>query len=251
MLLISPEIERLINRDKYTGGVCVVENPRILFFEIHNFLAENFEYRRKEFDTTIGTGSVISPLSAISTKNVCIGKNVVIEEFAVIRENTTIGDGSIIRSGVKIGGQGFEFKRKDGKIMHVKHLGGVVIGSDVEIQYNACIDCAVYPWDDTVIGNYTKIDNLVHIGHAVKIEDNVMIVAQSGVGGRTVINNNTWLGFSSTVSNGLEIGKNSRVNIGSVVTKNVMDNESVTGNFAIRHDKFIENLKKSIIEVKE
>lgn len=245
MLLTSYELAREAEKSGYEGGFCIVPQPRLVFFKIHNYLRNHPDYARKEFETQIGLGCSISPLASISSKNVVIGDNVTIEEFVVIRDNTVIGDNTIIRAGAKIGGQGFEFKREEGSIFAVEHLGGVVIGNHVEIQYNACIDKAVYPWDNTILGDYVKIDNLVHIGHAVKVKERAMIVAQSGIGGRTVIENDTWIGFGVTISNGLQIGEGARANIGAVVTKNVSDEGSVTGNFAIAHEKFIENLKKN------
>lgn len=224
-------------------GICIVENPREIFFRMHNYLEKATEYSRKRVQTEIGKGCYISPLASIAKENVYIGDNVTIEEFVVIRENTVIGENTIIRAGAKIGSQGFEFKRAGTEIMSVCHLGGVKIGKSVEIQYNTCVDRAVYPWDDTVIGDFSKIDNLVHIGHAAKIDNNVMIVALSGIGGRTEIADNVWIGFGATVSNGLKVGKNSRANIGSVVTKDVNPGVDVTGNFAIDHSAFIQNLK--------
>jgi acetyltransferase-like isoleucine patch superfamily enzyme len=225
-------------------GICTASKPRELFFEIHNYLSDKEDYARDKFPTKIGEGCKISPLASISENNVTIGDNVIIEEFVVIRENTQIGDNTIIRAGVKIGGQGFEFKRTDYGIMGVAHAGGVIVGNNVEIQYNSCIDKAVYPWDNTVIGDNSKIDNLVHVGHAVKIAANVMVVANSGIGGRTVIKDGTWIGFGATITNGIEVGQNARANIGSVVTKSVPDGGSVSGNFAIEHQQFINNLKK-------
>ena len=246
MVLTTEEIETYVKEQtEYKGGFCVVKQPRLLFFEIHNYLENSVDYVRPVFETKMGKACQISPLASISESNVVIGDNVIIEEFAVIRANTVIGNNSIVRAGAKIGGQGFEFKRTQDSIVSVAHLGGVIIGHHVEIQYNTCIDRAVYLWDNTVIGNYSKIDNLVHIVHAVKVEENVMIVAQSGIGGRTIIKPETWIGFGATVSNGLIIGRNARVNIGSVATRSVQDEQSVTGNFAIEHSKFIENLKNN------
>lgn len=244
MLITTPELEKKVS--KKDVGICVVTSPRFLFFKIHNYLSGNKEYIRKRFETKIGDNCDISEHAIIADHNVVIGNNVKIEEFVVIRENTVIGDNTVIRAGVKIGGVGFEFKRMQQGIEPVQHLGGVKIGKNVEIQYNTCIDKAVYPWDNTVVGNYSKIDNLVHVGHAVKISNNVLIVAQSGIGGRTVIESDCWVGFSTTISNGLHMGKSARANIGSVVTKNVMQEESVTGNFAISHEKFIKNLKNMV-----
>lgn len=226
------------------SGLCIVKKPREIFFEIHNFLSEKSGYLRESFETKIGDNCNISPMASIARSNVIIGNNVIIEEFVVIRENTVIGDDSIIRAGCIIGGLGFEFKRCANNITRVAHAGGVKIGKEVEIQYNTCVDRAIYPWDDTVIGDYCKIDNLIHIAHGVKIHNNVMIVANSGIGGRTVIKDNAWIGFGVTLKNGISVGKNARANMGAVVTKSIPDNGSVTGNFAIEHNKFLRNMKK-------
>lgn len=234
--------------DRFKGkeyGICVVERPRELFFGVHNYLSDKDYYRREPFATKIGKNCTISPMASIAKDNVVIGNNVTIEEFVVIRENTNIGDKTIIRAGSKIGGVGFEFKRKDHMVLGVNHLGGVKIGENVEIQYNTCVDRAVYPWDDTIIGDYCKIDNLVHIAHAVKLGKSVMVVANCGIGGRTDIKSGAWIGFGATVINGIRVGANSRANIGAVVTKSIPDGGSVTGNFAIDHDIFLQNLKAS------
>ena len=241
MLITTKDISLEISSDNY--GVCIVDSPRLIFFNIHNFLSCNKDYSRKKYATVIGKDCSISSHALISDNNVIIGDNVTIEEFVSIKENTVIGDGTIIRAGSVVGGEGFEFKRMEDSILGVKHLGGVRIGQNVEIQYNTCIDKAVYPWDDTIIGDNSKIDNLVHIAHSVKINKNTMVVALSGVGGRTIIGENSWIGFGATVTNGIKIGKDTRVNIGAVVTKSIDDGQSVSGNFAIDHKKFIEFIK--------
>jgi len=246
MIITTNELATLLTDTQY--GICVTKDPRVLFFELHNLLGSNSNYIRKKIATQIGQNCSISNLASISDYNVKIGNNVIIEEFVVIRENTEIEDDVIIRAGVVIGGEGYEFKRTDKYITGVKHLGGVKIGQGVEIQYNTCVDKAVYPWDDTIIGEYSKIDNLVHIAHAVKISSNVMIVALSGIGGRTVIKEDTWIGFGAIITNGIEIGTNSRANMGSVVTKSIPDNSSYSGNFAIEHSKFINHMKKIVKE---
>lgn len=227
-------------------GVCVSREPRVLFFLLHNFLSSQPEYTRARFQTRIGRDCTISPLSCVAAENVRIGDRVVIEEFVTIRENTVIGDDVILRAGTRIGGLGFEFKRSGGGILAVEHAGGVVIENKVEIRQNTCIDRAIYPWDDTVIGENSKIDNLVYIAHAAKIGKNVLIVANSAIGGRTVIGDDSWVGLGANVTNGIVMGNHTRANIGSVVTKDVPDGASMSGNFAIDHKRFLENLKKSI-----
>lgn len=241
MIITKAELAKQI-QDK---GICISENPRISFFKLHNYLSKTDDYIIAEnYKTQIGDNCIISPLACIAEKNVKIGNNVTIEEFVSIKENTIIGDNTIIRAGTIIGGEGFEFKRMSNEgILPVKHLGWTVVGNSVEIQQNTCIDKAIYPWDQTLIGDDCKIDNLVHVAHGVKLGKGVFLVAGSLIGGRTVINDDTWIGVGATVSNGLVIGKNSRVNIGAVATKNLEQNSSVTGNFAIDHKKFIEFIK--------
>ena len=232
--------EKLKNR----YGVIISKNPRADYFKLHNELSNLESYKRKEFTTSIGNECKISKFASISDKNVIIGNNVIIEEFVVIRENTIIGDNSIIRSGVVLGGEGYEYKRLDRIIMNVKHCGGVIIGSNVEVQYNSCIDKALYTWDNTIIGDYSKLDNLVHIEHGVKVGKRCLIASRATFGGRTVIGDDSWIGLGAIISNGLILGNKVSISLGSVVTKNLNDGEKVSGNFAINHDRFIEHIKK-------
>lgn len=224
-------------------GVIISKVPRIDFFNLHNKLIGNENYKREDFDTKIGENCIISPKAIISNKNVKIGNNVVIEEYVIIRENTTIKDNCIIRANSVIGGEGYEFKRYDNKTIGVSHIGGVIIKENAEIQYSSCIDKAIYPWDNTIIGEYSRIDNLVQISHAVKVGKRCFITAKTTIGGRTIIGDNCWFGLGATVSNGLVIGNNSSVSLGAVVTKSLADNSKVSGNFAIDHEKFIEFIK--------
>ena len=224
------------------ANCCIVDDPRNVLFKIHNYLSERADYRASEIRDSRGKNCDISPLAHIE-KGVEIGDNVVIEPFVTIKTNTFLGNNVVVRSGSVIGGEGFEFKREGEEIFPVKHVGKVIIEDNVEIQQNACIDKAIYPWDSTVVGRYTKIDNFVHIAHGVKIGKLTLIVANSGIGGRVTIGNECWIGFGVTIRNGISIGDNARVNMGAVVTKDVAAGQAVSGNFAIPHDEFLKKLK--------
>ena len=228
---------------KYKYGIVVSENPRIDYFKLHNELSKSVQYNREKFKTKIGEGTKISKLSAIAENNVIIGNNVVIEEFVVIRENTIIGDNSIVRSGSVIGGEGYEYKRTDKSIMNVNHCGGVIIGNNVEVQYNSCIDKALYTWDNTIIGDYSKLDNMVHLEHGVKVGQRNLIASRVTVGGRTEIGDDSWIGLGAIISNGLILGSEVSVSLGAVVTKGLNSKEKVSGNFAIDHEKYIQFIK--------
>lgn len=229
--------------DDKNRGFCIVDEPRIVFFRLHNALSKQEPYARKRLKTVIGDNCNISPSAIISEENVIIGDNVTIEEFVVIRDNVVIGDNTKIRTGVKIGCPDFEFKRENNEVFGVEHCGGVIIGENVEILSNTGVNKALYPWDNTIIEDYVKIDMLVNISHGVKIGAETMIVALSGIGGRTIVGNRCWIGYGAIIRNGIKIGNNARVNMGAIVSRNVEDNQSVTGNFAIDHEKFMTDLK--------
>lgn len=235
--------EELADKLKGKYGVVISDNPRMDYFKIHNILSEDKNYIFEKKDIVIGDGCSISNLASISNYNVKIGDNVTIEEFVVIKENTTIKDNAIIRAGSILGGEGYEFKRVDGIIMNVKHCGGVIVEENVEVQYNSCIDKALYTWDNTIVGKYSKLDNFVHLEHGVKVGARCLIASRTTVGGRTVIGDDSWIGLGAVLSNGLILGKGVNVSLGSVVTKNLDNRAKVSGNFAIKHDKYIDFIK--------
>lgn len=224
-------------------GVCIVDNPRIVYFKLHCALCDDDKYRRAEFNTRVSSSAYVNKLACIAEKNVIIGDNVIIEEFASIKENTIIGNNSVIRSGSVIGGTGFEIKNSDGRLWTVKHVGGVIIGNNVEIQQCSSVDKAIYPWDDTILSDYVKINSQVQVAHGVKVNTNTEIASNTGIQGRVQIGKNVWIGPGCVIRNGIRIGDNARINMGSVVTLDVENGEELSGNFAIPHLKFIEEMK--------
>jgi len=231
-----------IDKEKY--GILCVEEPRIAFFTIHNMLGKTEEYSRKNFVSQYGEKVQISPLAYIEKENVIIGNNVVIEEFVSIRGHCVIGDNCVIKSGTQIGGQGFEFKNDDDKILDVTHCGGVIIGSNVIIWPNVTIHKAVYQWDDTCVGEYSRINSNTHIDHGAKIGRQTRIGAGCVVSGRAQIGDQVSIGPNAVISNRIGLGTAAKISLGAVVTKDVPNNQRVTGNFAIEHEKFLKNLRE-------
>jgi UDP-3-O-[3-hydroxymyristoyl] glucosamine N-acyltransferase len=128
-----------------------------------------------------------------------------------------------------IGGDGFGYARDtDGMLVKMPHQGNVIIEENVEIGSNTCIDRAVI--GSTVIGAGTKIDNLVHIAHGVKIGKNCLIVAGAVIGGSCEIGDNCFIGINASVKNKVKIGNNVTIGMGAVVLKDVPDGATVVGN---------------------
>ncbi len=242
MLITTKEIAGMIKPDSY--GICICENPRLVYFKLHNCMSLDQEYCRPQYKTIIGKNCNIHPTAIIAENNVTIGDNVTIGEYVSIRENTVIGNNCVLFPSVKLGLEDFEFKKDADGLFHVKHLGGVILEDNVWVSAMSAVNKALYPWDDTVVGAYSKIDMLVTVGHGVKIGANTMIVGTTAIGGRTEIGDNVWVGCGCMIRNGIEVGDNSRVNMGSVVSRSVKEGQAVTGNFAIDHDIFMKKLKE-------
>lgn len=221
-------------------GILVVDNPKREFFLLHNKLSqENFYYNIKE--NRISEKAIISEKANIGKNNIVIEENVIIEAGVTIYPNVTIKSGSIIKSGTILGADGFHYGRFEKEIIKVESIGELIIQENVVIQNNCVIDKGIF--DKTIIEKNSKIYNLVHIAHDSKIGKNTFITAGVIICGRVKVGKNSYLGPNCTIKNGLSLGENSKVSMGAVVTRNVGDNETVTGNFAIPHSKFLKLFK--------
>ena len=215
-----------------TSNYIFVDNPRYWFICcMKNFLIKN---KLKGVHSTSITESKIpksvyvGPYSYIE-KNVEIGDNTIIHSNVHIHNNTSIGKNCIIDSHSVIGSDGFGYERGvDNKIEMFPHIGGIKIEDDVEIGANVCIDKGTM--QNTVIGKGTKIDNLVHIAHNVKIGKNCSIVANSFVGGSCILGDNVHVAMSVTIRDQIKIGNNAILGMGAVITKDVSENITVMGN---------------------
>jgi len=222
--------------------IIIVDDPRYSYYTLYNHLGKENQRLKKSI---IHKSSIIHPKSFISDVNVIIGKNTIIGPNVTILNDVVIGDNCIIQPGTVIGSEGFEYKKTSKGIISVFHDGKVVIGNNVEVGANTCIDKG-FSNRNTIIGDNNKIDNLVHIAHGVQTEKDNFIIANSMLGGSVSLKNNVWIGPNSTIAPQIEVKDNGFVSLGSVVTKDVLKNKWVTGNFAIPHNTFLKNLKKNL-----
>jgi len=162
-------------------------------------------------------------------KNVKVGEGSVIYPNVSIYDETVIGKGVRIHSGAVIGSDGFgyAFSKEEMKIYKVPQRGRVVIGDFVEIGANTTIDRGTL--GDTVIGEGTKIDNLVQIGHNVKIGKYCFIVSQVGISGSTKIGDFVTLAGKVGVAGHIEIGNNITVAAKSGITKSLKEPGTYAG----------------------
>lgn len=224
LLITHPDVE-IKKENNVNAAFIVCENPKEAFFSILNEF-----FPQKKYDNFVSTSSMVEGeiigQNVYIGHNCYIGKDVVISNNVVIKNNVSIegkvriGENTIIHSGVIIGTDGYGyFQNNDGKNLKVPHYGGVIIGNDVEIGANTCIDRGTL--DDTIIGNNVKIDNLCHIAHNCIIGDNSSIIALSMLGGSSILKENSYIAPGVMIKNQVHIGENSLVGMGAVVIKDV------------------------------
>lgn len=210
-----------------------LDNPRLAFVQL-----------LKRANDKTATVRQISP-NAIIHDSSKIGKNCSIQPYAVIDQNSTIGENCVIgtgvsiinstigencviQSGATIGEDGFAYERyPSGGLEHFPHLGRVIIENNVDISANCSI--ARGSMTNTIIGEGTKLDALVHIAHNVKIGKNCELTAGTIIGGSTTVGNSTWTGLNSTLKDNIHVGNNVIVGAGAMVIRDVDDNDIVAG----------------------
>jgi len=198
-------------------------------------------------NTKIGKNTYIEP-GVFMDNDVTIGENCTILSGARIKPNTVIGDNCLIRENCVIGGEGFGIEtNEDGTTVRIPHVGGVQRGNNVEI--GALTAVAAGTIEPTIIEDYVKIDNLVHVAHNCRIGRGTLITACAEISGSTVIGANSWIAPNASIMNKISIGDNSTVGIGAVVLKSMEANSVVTGNPAQSLDKIkkISKFNKKIL----
>lgn len=159
----------------------------------------------------VGMNTIIMPNVFIG-KNVIIGNNSIIHPNVTIHDNSVIGNNVVIQSGTVIGGDAFYYNTKKNRPVWYKKMlscGNVVLEDFVEIGAGCMIDRGVTA--ETRIGEGTKLDNMVHIGHDVTVGKNCLFAAQVGIAGGTIIEDGVTLWGQVGVSKTLTIGANAVV----------------------------------------
>jgi len=168
-------------------------------------------------------------------RDAALGAGTVVYPNAVIREGCRIGARCVIHSGAIIGSDGFGFAPLGGQWAKIPQVGIVVLGDDVEVGSCTCIDRATF--GETVVGAGTKIDNLVQVGHNVRIGEHCAIAGTTGIAGSARIGNGVRIGASSGIIGHIEIGDNATVAARSGVTNSIEPGRVVSGFPAIDHSE--------------
>ncbi len=175
-------------------------------------------------DVTISPNVVVGDNVTIN-KGAYIGPNVILQKNVILKEQV------VIRAGTILGGRAFSFGLKGDYLDHNSKrspgLGYVIIEKNAEIGNNCVVSRGIF--ENTVIGENSRINDLTHIGNSVTIGSNNLIMANVDISARVTIGNDCFIAQSACIRQGLNVGNNSQIGMGSVVIKDIPSNSLVYG----------------------
>lgn len=218
----------------------VVKNPKVALAEIGNyFFVEKVMPGIHPTaiihpEAKIGNNCHIGPYTVIGKAT--IGDNCVIDAHVRIYDDVVMGHDCVIKAGAVLGGAGFGYERdENGNKFRFPQIGQLILGDYVEVGSNTCIDRGALA--DTMIGDYTKINNLCHIAHNNKIGQNVTITGCVNISGSNVIDDNVWIAPNASIKGWVYVGEGAVVGMAAVVVKDIPPHETWVGNPAHKLEK--------------
>jgi UDP-3-O-[3-hydroxymyristoyl] glucosamine N-acyltransferase len=197
-------------------------------------------------EVAVGAGSVIGSGCHLGP-GCTLGRECLLYPSVCIGADVVLGERVIVHPGAVLGGDGFGFvPRPDGRHLKVPQNGTVRLGDDVEVGAGCTVDRAVA--GETVIGAHTKLDNLVHVAHNVRLGRGCLVAAQTGIAGSTTVGDGVVFGGQAGLVGHIEIGDGARIGAQAGVTKNVPAGTTVSGyparphRTALRQDAILRRL---------
>lgn len=235
-VIVGPELESAAR----ARGACIVAEEPYLYFARLTQLWK----RTVRPPTAVGVhpsavvdalaevdpSATVGPLCVIE-RGARIGADTVLKARVTVGEDCVIGARCIVHSGVVIGADGFGFAPGNSVWVKIEQLGAVRIGDDVEIGANTCVDRGALA--DTVIEDGVKLDNLIQIGHNVRVGRHTAMAACVGVAGSATIGAHCTIGGAAVVLGHLELVEGVHISAASVVTRSILKPGHYSGLFPI------------------
>ncbi len=188
-------------------------------------------------DVEIGDNCVLLP-HVVIYPGVKIGKHFLAHAHAIVREHCCLGDNVVLQNGAVVGADGFGFAADENKRWHkIVQSGAALLADDVEVQANACVDRASI--GETRIGQGTKIDNLVQVGHGCMVGKDTLLCAQVGLAGSTEIGDRVILAGQVGVAGHCKIGDGAIATAQSGIPSDVEPGKTVSGYPAIENRQWL------------
>ncbi len=189
-----------------------------------------------EDEVQIGDRVVLGPRVVLG-RGVSIGDDADIGAGCILHEGTVLGARVRVKAGAVLGGEGFGYLWNGSTYDRIRHIGRCILEDDVDVGSHTCIDRGSIA--DTVIGTGTKLDNLVHIGHNVRVGAHCLLMAGVGIAGSAIIGDRVILAGHVGVSGHLTVGNDARIGAGSKVWSSVPAGASYSGMPAGSHQEHL------------
>lgn len=235
-VIVSPEFELVAA----ARGACIVTEQPYLYFARLTQLWKRAQVQPEV--PAIHPSAVIDPHAHVDPsarigalcvieRGARVGAHTVLKSRVTVGEDCVIGARCLLHSGVVIGADGFGFAPNQGRWEKIEQLGAVVIGDDVEIGANTCIDRGAL--DNTIIEDGVKLDNLIQIGHNVRVGAHTAMAGCVGVAGSADIGAHCTVGGGAIVLGHLSLADGVNISAASVVTRSLRKPGHYTGMFPI------------------
>lgn len=235
-VIVSPQMQV----PAQVRGACIVaEQPYLYFARVTQLWKNSLAKPASPMvhaSAVIDAEAFVHPLARIGAlcvieRGARIGAHTVLKSRVTISEDCVIGERCLLHSGVVVGADGFGFAPNAGAWEKIEQLGAVRIGNDVEIGANTCIDRGAL--QDTVVEDGVKLDNLIQIGHNVRVGKHTAMAGCAGVAGSATIGEHCTVGGGAIVLGHLELADHVNISAASVVTRSIRKPGHYTGMFPI------------------
>lgn len=228
-----------LQRHLHPDGMAVCHRSETAFVDPTARIGENVDIMSMSVigpNVTIGADSRIGA-GCILDEGAIVGRDCILHARSVVRNNCILGDRVILQPGAVIGSDGFGYAWSGKEHLKIPQVGRVIIEDDVEIGANTCIDRGAI--GDTLIERGVKLDNLIQVGHNVKIGAHSIIVSQVGISGSTTIGQGCQIGGQVGIAGHLDIGNGCRLAAQSGVMNNLKDGGIFAGSPAMPHRQWL------------
>jgi UDP-3-O-[3-hydroxymyristoyl] glucosamine N-acyltransferase len=235
-VIVSPQMQEAA----LARGACIVtEQPYLYFAKLTQLWKRHSEGPRSAGihpSAVVDALAVVHPTASIGPMCVVergarIGAGTVLKSRVTVGESCVVGERCILHAGVVLGADGFGFAPNDGTWEKIEQLGAVRLGNDVEVGANTCIDRGAL--QDTVIEDGVKLDNLVQIGHNVRVGKHTAMAGCAGVAGSATIGAHCTIGGGAIVLGHLSLADHVNISAATVVTRSIRKPGHYTGMFPL------------------
>jgi UDP-3-O-[3-hydroxymyristoyl] glucosamine N-acyltransferase len=238
-IITKPGNESLVPKDMALG---IAEDPISASLRVHEALCDLDGFLWRSFDTEIHPTARVHSSAVIADKDVKIGAGAVVGPTSVVLERSVLEEDVRVGVGVVVGLDAFEIFEEAKPRRILKQAGGVWLETGATVLAKCTLVKSTFG-GFTRIRRHAMVDVLIHVAHDVIIGEGATVVACAEISGRCELGDGSYIGPNACIRNGVKIGRNATVSMGSVVTRDVPDDETVTGNFAVRHDEWLRFVK--------